>query len=123
MASRFQDSGVTFPEELDAQRLNTISWKFRTGEIVFRYASEGSTATLVSENYYPHWKAYVDGKAIEVSKDEGFGLIELDLPAGEHEVRLVFRDPYSPLRYLSMASLIAVLGFLGFERLRSKLKR
>ncbi len=93
------------------------------GEIVMKYTADRSTAVILSENYYPpHWRAYVDGKGIKISRNEQFGLIELQLPAGEHEVELKFEDPYSPpLGYLSLISLVAVLGgFLAWDRVRRK---
>jgi len=86
--------------------------KLGDGEIALRYAAERSTTILISENYYPHWKAYVGGEEVEVSKDEEFGLIELSLPAGNHELKLRFEDPYAPLRYVSLGTLIIVLAFL-----------
>lgn len=94
--------------------------KVSDGEIVMKYTADRSTAVILSENYYPHWRAYVDGKGIKISRNEQFGLIELQLPAGEHEVELKFEDPYSPLGYLSLISLVAVLGFLAWDRVRRK---
>ncbi len=79
------------------------------GEITIHYTAERSTAAILSENFYPHWRAYVDGKEIEVSRDKEFGLILLYLPAGDHELKLRFRDPYFPLRYLSLGTLIIIL--------------
>ncbi|EEB73154.1 6-pyruvoyl-tetrahydropterin synthase-related protein [Thermococcus sp. AM4] len=93
-----------------------VRWK--DGELILRYRTERSTAVILAENYYPHWRAYVDGREIKVSKDGNLGLIELSLPGGEHELRLNFEDPYRPLRWLSLGSLIAALVFLARWRIK-----
>ncbi|WP_232460852.1 hypothetical protein [Thermococcus gorgonarius] len=51
-----------------------------------------------------------------MEKNSEFGLIELNLPAGEHELELSFEDPFVPLRYLSLLSIFLTLGLLLFLR-------
>ncbi|ALV63707.1 6-pyruvoyl-tetrahydropterin synthase related domain / conserved membrane protein [Thermococcus sp. 2319x1] len=72
-----------------------------------------SSTVIVSENYYPHWKAYVDGKEVEIKKNEEFGLIEVALTAGNHVLELKFEDPFLLLRYVSVVALIVVVLILG----------
>lgn len=63
--------------------------------------------------YFPGWRATVDGNPVEVRPTEPYGLIALQVPAGEHVVRLRFGD--TPVRLagkgISIVSLL-VAGLL-----------
>ncbi|WP_456366961.1 6-pyruvoyl-tetrahydropterin synthase-related protein [Thermococcus sp.] len=101
---------------LRVPELNYTVLEFGDGRIRLRYSIERPSGVIVSENYFPHWEARVDGKKVPVEENGEFGLIELNLPAGEHELELVFHDPFTPLRYLSLLSLLLVLGYLLLHR-------
>ncbi|MGC8779642.1 MAG: 6-pyruvoyl-tetrahydropterin synthase-related protein [Anaerolineae bacterium] len=63
-------------------------------------------------NYFPGWQATVDGRPTEIAADPPDGLIGLDLPPGEHEVRLRFTA--TPVRRIGMGlSIGAALGVVG----------
>jgi uncharacterized membrane protein YfhO len=47
---------------------------------------------VVSENYYPGWRASVDGKPVPVYR-ANFNLLGLALPTGATRVELTFHDP------------------------------
>ena len=97
---------------LRVPELNYTVLELNDGRIRLRYSLERPSGVIVSENYFPHWEARVDERRIPVEENGEFGLIELNLPAGEHELELVFRDSFAPLRYLSLLSLLLVLGYL-----------
>ncbi|MDV3103956.1 6-pyruvoyl-tetrahydropterin synthase-related protein [Thermococcus waiotapuensis] len=97
---------------LQVPELNYTVLELGDGRIKLRYGLERPSKVIVSENYFPHWKAKVDGEMVSVERNNEFGLIELNLPAGEHELELGFEDPFLPLRYLSLLSLLLVLGLL-----------
>ncbi len=46
----------------------------------------------VSTFYYPHWKAVIDGKQIEVQSDP-LGLISFKVPAEAAKIKLAFEEP------------------------------
>jgi uncharacterized membrane protein YfhO len=54
-------------------------------------APEGASL-VVSENFYPGWKATVDGKSAPVGRAD-FSLIGVELPAGARTVQLDFTSP------------------------------
>jgi len=63
--------------------------------------------------WYPGWYATLDGRPLAVRPDGGpLGLMEVDVPAGEHVVAFRFGDP--PLRraanLVSLASLVILAG-------------
>jgi hypothetical protein len=76
---------------------------------------------ILSENYYPSWKAYVDGREIKIYRaDYLFRAVYLD--QGEHEVRFVFESrPYGIGKIstlLTSALLLAMFAFYLIRRLR-----
>ncbi len=72
---------------------------------------------VLSQTYYPGWKARVDGKDAEVF-DVDLLLTGVALPPGAHDVRLVF-DPLSFKigALLSLVSAVIIIGLL-YERSR-----
>ncbi|NPA80901.1 MAG: hypothetical protein GXO29_07645 [Thermotogae bacterium] len=60
---------------------------------------------VLTENWYPHWHAYADGREVRLERYKGT-FMAFNLPAGKHEV--VFRYD-SPLENLSL--LLYALGF------------
>jgi hypothetical protein len=69
---------------------------------------------VLSENYYPAWKAYVDGKEAKIYRvDYLFRAIYLD--KGEHQVRFVFDSvPYKIGKTSTMLTFFILLGIFGF---------
>ncbi|HEX9117023.1 MAG TPA: hypothetical protein VGA61_13225 [Anaerolineae bacterium] len=67
--------------------------------------------------YFPGWQATVDGWPVTIQPDQPMGLIGLDLPPGEHDVRLRFGA--TPIRRaggaISFAALVTCL-FLTLHR-------
>ncbi len=81
----------TLPEPLDITAKVT---KYAPGAVEIaldKPAPEGS-ALMVSENWYPGWKAEVDGKPGVIGK-AAVSLIGVALPAGAKSVSLTFTNP------------------------------
>ena len=62
--------------------------------------------------YFPGWTAYVDGTKTAIAPSQSEGWITLDIPAGEHEVRLRFEDTW-PRQLGWGLSACAALGLAG----------
>lgn len=77
-----------------------------------RVRADGEVRLRFYTNYFPGWQATVDGRPVAIAPDAPDGLIGLNLPAGEHDVRLRFRP--TPVRYAGLAlSVIAAAGVAG----------
>jgi uncharacterized membrane protein YfhO len=81
----------------------------------FRIQSQGRALLVVSQIYYPGWKALVDGERVPVVS-ANYALTGIPVPAGAHHVRLMF-DPFSfkmglAITIISMISIIG-LAYLG----------
>ncbi len=69
---------------------------------------------FLSENYYPAWKAYMDGKESKIYKaDYLFRAVYLD--KGRHEVKFVFKStPYNIAKTCTLLTLLVLLVIFGF---------
>ena len=81
------------------------------------------SALIVSENYYPGWKATVNGKAAPLGRVD-YTLIGVELPAGARAVDLYFESPpYKTGKTVTLIALLlsAVWAFAGlFAERRSR---
>ena len=111
------------------ERLAIVQGK---GRILSRY-SRGSTMGGVVEMeedgvvrvhvlFFPGWQATVDGRIVPHRVSDPYGLVEFDVPAGEHQIEL--RMGATPTRTLgtiiSLSTLLATLGLVVWSRLRGQ---
>ena len=81
------------------------TWSAETRE--FTVFGEQPATLRIATFYYPYWKATVNGVAVEISKAE-YGLMALDVPAGEARVRLALCRPAAE----QIARFISLIGWL-----------
>ncbi|MDH7489224.1 MAG: hypothetical protein QHH80_06910 [Anaerolineae bacterium] len=64
---------------------------------------------VVSEGWYPHWRAFVDGVPAAVERVDGM-LLGVRLEPGTHEVLLVYEEPavFGAVRLVSAAAALAL---------------
>jgi len=73
--------------------------------------SEAGTALRFFTYYFPGWRVYVDGRRLDESAlrpETAYGLLTVDIPAGEHRVLLRWGD--TPLRLAGKALTLACLA-------------
>jgi uncharacterized membrane protein YfhO len=62
---------------------------------------------VISQSYYHLWQAFVDEKPVALLR-ANFAFQAIEVPAGTHRVKLVYRDYNLPIVFcVSLASLIA----------------
>jgi Bacterial membrane protein YfhO len=83
--------------------------KHEPNRVELKTASSAPSILVLSENHFPGWRAYVDGRAAEDLRVD-YGLRGVVLGAGEHRVEFVYR-PKSVLIGLvvTLAALAALL--------------
>ncbi len=90
-------------------------------EVIIKTLSSGSRFLFLSDNYYPGWKATVDGKPSEIYRAD-FTFRAVALGPGEHLVRFVYQpDSVAIGGVISLASLGVFLLISGFWLLRRRL--
>jgi len=68
---------------------------------------------VLSENHYPGWRAYVDGKSVDVMRVD-YNLRGIAVPAGTHEVSFLYRPKSVYLG--ALISLLTLVGLLVWAR-------
>jgi hypothetical protein len=64
----------------------------RPDSLKLRLSVPVSSTVTVAQFYFPGWHAQIDGLEVPVGSTGKTGLVALTVPAGEHEVYLIFRD-------------------------------
>jgi hypothetical protein len=61
---------------------------------------------------FPGWTATIDGKQVPIRSSQELGNIELDVPAGTHQVTLDFRDTKvrRTFRIVTLCSFVVLMG-------------
>ncbi len=93
--------------------VHTVS--YAPGHIVLQLAkpAPAGSALVVSENYYPGWKATADGKEALVVRTD-YSLMSVVLPTGATHVELTFTDPaYQRGKTLTLLALGLSLVWIG----------
>ena len=80
---------------------------YEPNRIAVNTEADGDAILILSENHYPGWRAYVDGKNVGVLR-VNYNLRGVLVPAGKHEVTFVYR-PKAVLLGVLLTGLIAVL--------------
>lgn len=101
-ASRGQPQGLV---EVDSYRPNVVE---------FRVEADRPALLVMSDNWYPAWKAYVDGAEAPVYRAD-YTFRAVPVPEGAHRVEFRYRSGvFETGRALSLATaLLAVLGMAG----------
>jgi hypothetical protein len=109
------------PEPLD---LRTTVRQYAPGRISLALdaPAPAGSALVVSENYYPGWRARVDGREVPVGRVD-YVLLGLELPAGARQVELTFDDPaFHRGRAVTLGAvavaLLLLVGGIAWDRRR-----
>ncbi len=68
-----------------------ISRSFQTQQAGAEVEADAAAMVVVAQAFYPCWHAYVDGKRVALWR-ANYAFQALEVPAGRHEVRLVYED-------------------------------
>lgn len=88
--------------------------KYSPNEVIVKAAVNSPKFLVLSDSYYPGWKAYIDGRLDKIYA-ANYILRAVYLDSGEHTVRFVF-DPFSFKLGLgiSLATLILILFYIVY---------
>ncbi len=76
--------------------VQSAKWDYKG--VDFDYSVKEAREITLSVTYTPCWQATLDGQSINVGQREN--LVTLNLPAGEHHVRLMWTDKYGIIGYI-----------------------
>ncbi len=89
-----------------------------------RYSVDTSEPTTVRFNtfFFPGWQAFVDGEPVSISPSYPEGLITFQVPAGEHEILVIFADTRirTLANLISLGTAILLVGGIVWLSLRKR---
>jgi len=77
------------PEGASSDRASVV--EYEANRMRLKTATTAPSLLVLSEVYYPAWKAYVDGRPVQVGLADGL-LRSVEVPEGEHEVELRYES-------------------------------
>ena len=112
LTERFSSADAA-PRLLSSETLEIVSEQWAGTGASLRLVSAEEQTLVFDWLYLPGWRADIGGRAVEVFPSAPAGLVALDLPAGEFDLRIAL-DPTSTQ---AAAQLLSVLGLFGFAAL------
>ncbi|MEK6611058.1 MAG: hypothetical protein AABZ35_09060 [Gemmatimonadota bacterium] len=100
-----------------ASRARVTAWE--PGKMTVRLdpAPSAPSYVVISENWYPDWRATVDGHSAQPLRGN-YTFLTVPVPTGAREIRLeVSRDRYRQGALMTFASLAGILGWIGLPLL------
>ena len=94
---------------------------YRNNSVRLSVNTDRPKILVLSETYYPGWKAYVDGQEKKILK-ANFAFRAVPLSAGQHEVEFIY-DPWTFKigLYITLATIISLMSFGIFALFYKKL--
>jgi len=100
--------------------------RHRPNRVEVQTSSRAPAVLVLADNYYPGWRAYLDGRAVPIMR-VNYSLRGVRVPAGEHEVVFVYRpwSFYGGLLVTALTGLLLALWARGLSagRLVAPLRR
>ena len=90
--------------------------RYTPNQVSLRTEVSASALLFLSDNYYPGWKATIDGEKIEILRAD-YSFRALALPKGKHQIVFSYEPGvfYWGLK-VSLVSLVSLIGWLIFLR-------
>ncbi|HEY7025397.1 MAG TPA: YfhO family protein [Candidatus Limnocylindrales bacterium] len=120
-ASDIQAPALQGLPEPSTTRATVTKYTDESYDISLDQPARAGSALIVSENYFPGWRATADGKPVPVAR-ANFNLIGVALPEGARTIQLRFTDAayqkgkVLTLAALAVALLVLVLGIVVDRR-------
>ena len=79
---------ITATQQTSARVLDA---RFANQSISIQTEAPAASLVVISQSYYPAWKAYVDGRPARIWR-ANYAFQALEVPAGQHQIQLVYQD-------------------------------
>jgi hypothetical protein len=106
---------IDFKSNLTDEAASADVTSYEPNRVNVKTKSAAPSTLVLSENHYPGWRAYVDGRAVETLRVD-YNLRGVTLPAGEHVVEFIYR-PKSVLLGMAISLLTLVTLLLWWKHL------
>src|SRR2546423_6796652 len=93
--------------------------KYEPNRIELETKANQPSILVLSENHYPGWRAYIDGRFTDTLRVD-YNLRGVAVPAGEHKIEFIYRPKSVLIGFV--ISLLSVIGLVTAGLLRKKSK-
>ena len=108
-------SSITATQPTGAEHLEA---SFANQRVTIYSEAPAARLVVISQTYYPAWKAYVDGRPTKIWR-ANYAFQALEVPAGHHQIQLCYEDKKLLAgAVLSGLGLLASAGLWVLPRLR-----
>ncbi len=98
-------------DTLAQDHVEQVAYDERMGHIQLNVKAGGPRMLVVSENYHPFWRAFVDGEEQPLVR-ANYAWKAVAVPAGEHRVELRFHDPIATAcRWITLLSTLFTIAW------------
>lgn len=113
----------SFSQKIEATQSAVIEQVVtRSNKTTFQITTETEIPVTINTIYYPGWEVSIDDKSVPVSYMNDKGVMQIQVPQGKHQVRVLFTE--TPVRLFANAltaiSFAVVTCWLIFGIVRSK---
>jgi hypothetical protein len=96
--------------------------RYEPGRIDIRTKSNAPSVLVLSENHYPGWRAYVDGRFAETLRVD-YNLRGVQLGSGEHRVEFIYRPKSVIIGFAISALVLLILAFASTQTVEARINR
>ena len=92
------------------ERIETVDIdNYQNDKIIINYNFLSDGKLILSEVYYPSWKAMIDGNTVEIEKYDGLFRV-IDVSSGNHEIKFEYKSKlYEVGKIISFFTLLIVI--------------
>jgi hypothetical protein len=115
------DGPIDLPSGDDASTPGDVTvTKYEPSRIELSLRASRASLLVLSETYYPGWKAWIDGQPTPIHSVD-IALRGVVVPAGAHQLRMEFRPVILPVSLgISLATAILLVIFAFTRRMRAR---
>jgi hypothetical protein len=92
-----------------------VTTNFSNQKITIQTDSPGCSMVVISQTYYPAWKAYIDGRPSKLWR-ANYAFQALEVPAGRHSIQLRYEDGVFYAGAMISGLGILIIGLLWVRR-------
>ncbi len=81
----------------------------KAGRASYHVSTDRPSRVVLNLAYFPGWKGWLDDQPVDVTPSEPEGMLAIQVPAGEHSLRVSFEN--TPLRSMSDAITVVAVVF------------
>lgn len=109
-------------EAEDAGAVELLAYNERQGRVELRTRATGPRILVISQNYHPHWRAFVNGEEKPLLR-ANYLWQGVALAPGEHQVELHYRDPIvATARWITLfGAAVLIAGVIATARKREEI--